>query len=170
MLDKHVVLTGLSGAGKSTVGRLLAERLCVGFVDTDLLVEKHTGRSVQEIFDKLGEAHFRSLESQMLRVSLDGPPVVIATGGGMMMSTGNRELVSKRAIGIWLQVDPTTAAARCLSSEERPLLAGSDPAATLRKLLEARREGYAEAAYTFQTDGLKPDVVANNIQRTIQCE
>jgi len=129
----HVALVGLSGTGKSTVAPLLAARRGLACVDLDAVVVAQAGRSVAEIFAVDGEATFRSLESDALARALEGPPAVLATGGGVVLDDANRGALSERATVVWLQSRPSTLAARLsVTDEERPLLADGLEAAADR--------------------------------------
>ncbi len=165
-----VVLTGLSGSGKSTVGRLLAADLDVPFVDLDDRIAERAGLDVGSIFEKLGEAQFREMERVALRDALGGAAqAVIATGGGTLANAESRALALSTAnvVVIWLQVSPERAAARCAASEVRPLLATGDPAAALASLLERREAAYAEAHVAVSTDGRSADQVLGEIHAAL---
>lgn len=143
----HLVLVGLMGVGKSTVGRALAERLGRRFVDTDAVVEARAGRSVREIFAEEGEAAFRDLESDVLREVLAGDePLVVAAAGGVVLREQNRVELGRRAGRVvWLRADPALLVQRVRAGGHRPLL-DDDPEGTLRRL-EAEREAlYREVA------------------------
>jgi len=137
----HVALVGLSGTGKSTVAPLLAARRGLACVDLDGVVVAQAGRSVAEIFAADGEARFRSLESDALARALDGPPAVLATGGGVVLDAANRDLLTERATVVWLQSRPGTLAARLSATdEERPLLSdGLDVAVERLSQMSAAR-------------------------------
>jgi shikimate kinase len=143
--DRSIVLVGLMGAGKSTVGRRLARRLGLAFVDSDEEIERAADQEVQEIFDRFGEAGFRDGERRVMRRLIDGPPKVIATGGGAFVDPETRALILERCIAVWLQADPETLAERVSRRPHRPLLAGGDPLPRLRELAAARNPLYAEA-------------------------
>ena len=143
--DRCIVLVGLMGAGKSTVGRRLAKRLGRPFIDSDEEIEKAADRSITEIFDSFGEASFRDGERRVIARLLGGPPKVIATGGGAFMDAGTRALILERCIAVWLDADIPTLAERVTRRDHRPLLQGKDPKAVLERLAEARRPFYAEA-------------------------
>ncbi len=152
MTQRHIMLVGMMGAGKSTVGVLLAERLGRTFVDVDDLVEVSAGRSVPEIFTTDGEDAFRSLERVALADACASPePMVIATGGGAMSDPENRRVATASALVVWLQADPGALAARIAgtsvgASAPRPLLATGDPVTTLERLSVLRADAYAAVA------------------------
>jgi shikimate kinase len=143
--DRPIVLVGLMGVGKSTVGRRLARRLGLGFVDSDDEVERAAARSISDIFTSFGEADFRDGERRVIARLIEGPPKVIATGGGAFMHAETRALILARCIAIWLEADVETLAERVSRRDHRPLLKDADPVALLRKLAEARNAIYAEA-------------------------
>ena len=144
-LDRSIVLVGLMGAGKSTVGRRLAGRLCLPFVDSDVEIERAADRSIAEMFDRFGEPDFRDGERRVLRRLIEGEPKVIATGGGAFMDPQTRALILDRCIAVWLDADVATLARRVARRAHRPLLAGKDPLALLTELAEFRGPIYAQA-------------------------
>lgn len=143
--DRPIVLVGLMGAGKTTVGRRLARRLGLDFVDSDEEIERAADRSIPEMFDRYGEAAFRDGERRVLRRLIDGPPKVIATGGGAFMDAETRALIGERCVSIWLDADPEILAERVVRRGGRPLLAGKDPLPALRELAARRNPFYGEA-------------------------
>jgi len=144
-VKKSIVLVGLMGAGKTTVGRALARRLHLPFVDADAEIEAAAGLTIPEIFGRHGEAYFRDGERRVIARLVDGPPQVIATGGGAFMNEETRALIQERCISIWLDGDIAILAARARKSGRRPLLDKADPEASLRALAEIRNPVYAEA-------------------------
>ena len=143
--EKSIALIGLMGAGKSTVGRLLAERIGLPFVDADREIEAAAGLSVAEIFERHGEPHFRDGERRVLARLIEGPPRVIATGGGAFIDSETRRLILERCVAVWLDADVETLAGRVGRRDHRPLLKGKDPLALLHGLAEVRNPVYAEA-------------------------
>src|SRR5690606_27867321 len=145
--DRHVVLVGLMGVGKSTVGRRLAKELARPFADVDEQVELRAGLVIPRLFEERGEEAFRTLEAEVLADLLDRPePLVVAAGGGAVTRAENRaRLRAARAVVVWLQASPAFLAART-DPTHRPLLAGDDPAGALARLLAERRPLYAAAA------------------------
>ena len=143
--DRSIVLVGLMGAGKSTVGRRLAKRLGLQFVDSDDEIERAADHSIPEIFDRFGEASFRDGERRVITRLLDGPTKVIATGGGAFMNEATRKLILERCIAIWLDVDLEILAERVKRRNHRPLLRDREPLSVLRELADIRNPIYAQA-------------------------
>ncbi|RMF13508.1 MAG: shikimate kinase [Candidatus Dadabacteria bacterium] len=157
----NVILVGLMGAGKSTVGRLLAKRLGWTFVDLDSEIEKDAGWTIPEIFAEEGEAGFRAREREAIAALNGRTGLVIATGGGAVVDPENRERLQALGPVFWLDVSPEIAAERTGSGSGRPLLsAEADPVARLTALLEARREAYADGAIQIDADGPAEAIVA----------
>jgi shikimate kinase len=144
-MRRHVVLVGLPGSGKSTVGRLAASQLAAPFLDLDDEIERLAGQPVPEIFRHRGEAAFRELERAALRSVLDAPPAIVAPGGGWAAQPGALEDVAGRAFIIYLAVPVEIAAARCAGQGARPLLTGQPAMERLSVLLEERAPYYQQA-------------------------
>jgi shikimate kinase len=142
---RPIALVGLMGAGKTTVGRRLAARLDLPFVDADAEIEEASGLSVAEIFERFGEAHFRDGERRVIARLVDGAPKVIATGGGAFMQGDTRALLLERAIIIWLDADIPTLVERVRRRNTRPLLKDRDPGEVLTALAAVRNPVYAQA-------------------------
>lgn len=145
--EQHLVLVGMMGAGKSTVGRVVAERLGRALIDSDESIEARTGRTVREIFATDGEPAFRALETEVLRDALASrEPAVIAAAGGLVLRAENRSLLRESgARVIWLSADPTVLVERVRNGMHRPLL-DDDPAAVLRRMWDQREPLYREVA------------------------
>jgi shikimate kinase len=143
--QRPIVLIGLMGVGKTTVGRRLAARLGLDFVDADHEIEQAAGLSVAEIFERFGEAHFRDGERRVIARLIDGTPKVIATGGGAFMNEATRALILERATAVWLDADLDTLAARVSRRDDRPLLRGKNARAVLGDLAAVRNPVYALA-------------------------
>jgi shikimate kinase len=172
MTARHVVLVGLMGSGKTTTGRLLAEALSRPLVDSDLLIEATTGRTVREIFATDGEAAFRTLETAALVEALGRPePLVIAAAGGVVLREENRRaLLDADAFVVWLQADLAVLESRAATGVHRPLL-DDDPAGALRQMSLDRAERYAEVAdAAVDTTARPPDVVVAEILRLLELE
>lgn len=144
-LDRPIVLVGLMGAGKSTVGKRLARRLGLPFIDSDSAIEDAAGFSAAEVFERFGEADFRDGERRLVARLVNGDVGVIATGGGAFVDPRTRELLNNRAITIWLDAPVDILRERTSRRDTRPLLRTTDPKATLARLDEERRASYAEA-------------------------
>ncbi len=165
-MSDQIFLVGLSGSGKSTVGRLLADRLGWSFADTDTLIERTAGRSIPDIFREDGEAAFRELEGRALARAARSGEVVVATGGGAPTHDAGRQVLAD-GFTVWLAVSPAVAAERLAAQpadEPRPLLAG-DPQARLESLLDARRDDYARSDASIEVDSLTPGQACEQILR-----
>lgn len=161
--DRSLVLVGLMGAGKSTVGRRLAQRMGRTFVDADDEIEAAAGLTIPEIFDKYGEDHFRDGERRVLARLMAGRNMIIATGGGAFMNAETRELIRSNGRSIWLRADLDTLVRRCSKRTDRPLLAGSNPAETLSRLMDERYPVYAQADMTVESGGEAHEQVVDRI-------
>ncbi len=156
MVDR-IILVGMMGAGKTTVGRMLAGRLGWAHLDSDAQVEADTGRTVPELFADHGEAAFRAEESRVLADALSGPdPVVVSAAGGVVLSAPNRELLVRSGVVVWLRADTDLLVRRVGTGAGRPLL-DEDPAGVIADLYRVRRPLYeAVAAVTLDVNGLTP--------------
>lgn len=148
---RTIALVGLMGVGKSSVGRRLSIALGMPFRDADTEVEAAAGRSIPEIFAALGEPAFRDGERRVISRLLEGPPIVMATGGGAFISADTRALIKARAVSIWLKADLDVLARRVARKDYRPLLIGKDPIDVLREQAETRYPIYAEADIVVET-------------------
>ena len=163
-LDKPVVLVGLMGAGKTTVGRRLAAQLGLGFVDADAEIEAAAGRSINEIFEDFGEAEFRKGERRVITRLLKGKPLVLATGGGAFMDPKTRARIKDIGISVWLKADVPLLVERVRRRNTRPLLKKGNPKDILTKLAAERYPVYAEADITVESgNGPHDDVVKDII-------
>ncbi|MEQ8332179.1 shikimate kinase [Nisaea sp.] len=144
-LPKSIVLVGLMGAGKSSVGRRLAQRLDMHFVDADREIEDAAGCTITEFFERFGEDEFRRGEQRVIQRILSGPPVVLATGGGAFMAEETRTAIAENAVSLWLKADIDVLFERVSRRQGRPLLAQKDPKAVLQKLMEERYPVYEKA-------------------------
>jgi len=159
-LDRPIVLVGLMGAGKSTVGRRLARRLGLPFIDSDSAIEDAAGYSAAEVFERYGEADFRDGERRLVARLVEGEIRVIATGGGAFIDPRTRRILNDRSITIWLDAPVEVLADRTGRRDTRPLLRTLDPAATLGRLADERRPFYAEAHIHVRSGtGAHSDVV-----------
>lgn len=146
--DRTIALVGLMGAGKSTVGRRLADAMGRKFYDSDTEIERAAGQSVSDIFANLGEEEFRRGEKAVLKRLLDEPPHVLATGGGAFLAEETRALMKDKAVTVWLNADLETLWKRVNKRSHRPLLRTADPRGALSRLLDERKPVYAQADLT----------------------
>ena len=160
---RPIVLVGLMGVGKTTVGRRLAVRLGLSFVDADNEIEVAAGLSIAEIFARFGEAHFRDGERRVIARLIDGTPKIIATGGGAFMNEATRALILERATAVWLDADIGTLAARVSRRDNRPLLHGKDARAVLGKLAAVRNPVYALAPVHVRSESHPHDSTVDAI-------
>jgi shikimate kinase len=161
--EKPIVLVGLMGAGKSTVGRRLARRLGLAFVDADEEIERAADRTVTEIFDRYGEDAFRDGERRVIARLIEGPAKVIATGGGAFMDEETRALILQRCTAIWLDADTETLLKRVARRSHRPLLRSGEPKAVIEALAERRNPVYAEAHLRVTTEPVPHEAVVDRI-------
>jgi shikimate kinase len=164
-LDRRsVVLIGMMGVGKSSIGRRLASRLAIPFVDADTEIEKAAGMSISDIFARHGEADFRGGEARVIARLLEGGPQVLATGGGAFMNEGTRATIKAKGISIWLSAEYEVLLRRISKRKnERPMLHTDNPDETLRQLLEVRKPTYALADLTVQSREGPHDMIVAEI-------
>ena len=146
---RSVVLVGMMGAGKSTIGRRLAARLRLPFLDADIEIEAAASMSIPEIFATQGELYFRDGEARVIARLLDGGPCVLATGGGAFMREETRKRIADKAVSVWLKADLDVIMKRVKRRADRPLLQTEDPVATVARLLEVREPVYQGADLTI---------------------
>lgn len=164
-LDRPIVLVGLMGVGKSTVGRRLARRLGLPFVDSDAAIADAAGYSAAEIFERFGEEDFRDGERRLMARLVDGRICVIATGGGVFVDPGIRQLLNDRTITVWLDAPVDVLAKRTARRDTRPLLRTGDPKSTLERLAKERRHAYEQAQVHVKSgNGAHKDVVETIIR------
>lgn len=164
-LARNIVLVGLMGAGKTCIGKRLAQRLSLPFRDADGEIEKAAGCSVEEIFARHGEAHFRDGERRVIARLLEDAPQVLATGGGAYMDRRTRALIRQRGVAVWLRADLPLLLKRTSRRNNRPLLKTGDPKSILEGLIETRYPVYAEADVVVESVDGPPDIT---VERTIQ--
>jgi len=165
---RTIVLIGLMGAGKSTVGRKLAARLHLPFVDADTEIERAAGLSIPEIFERFGEAHFRDGERRVIARLIDGMPKVIATGGGAFMQPETRSLILDRATTIWLDADIDILAERVRRRDNRPLLRGRNPHEVLSELAAVRNPVYALAPIHIRSEPVPHEATVEAIMKALE--
>jgi shikimate kinase len=156
-----VVLVGMMGAGKSTIGRRLAARLNLPFVDADTEIEAAAGMTIPEIFEVHGEPHFRDGEARVIARLLDSGPAVLATGGGSFMREETRLRIGEKAVSIWLKADPDVIMRRVRRRADRPLLQTVDPAATVSRLISEREPTYQHADLTISSREVPHDKIVD---------
>lgn len=161
--DKSLVLIGLMGAGKSAIGRRLAARLGLPFVDADSEVELAAGCSIEDIFNLHGEAAFRDGERRVIARLLNGPPHVLATGGGAFMDPETRARIRETAVSIWLRADLDVLLDRVSRRDNRPLLKQGDKREILERLMAERYPVYAEADIVVESRDAPHDSVVSSI-------
>ena len=153
-VPRTIVMVGLMGAGKSAIGRRIAQRLGLPFVDADAEIERAAGQTIEEIFATHGEAYFRDGERRVIARLLGEPVHVLSTGGGAFMDPETRRLIAERGISVWLRAELEVLLRRTSRRSNRPLLKGRDPAEVLIKLMELRYPVYAQADIVIEsTDG-----------------
>ena len=160
---RSIVLIGLMGAGKTAVGRRLANRLELPFTDADTEIEIAAGQTVSEIFAEHGELYFRQGEGRVIARLLQGAPQVLATGGGAYMDAGTRANIKGHGISIWLKAELPVLLHRVRRRDKRPLLASNDPDKVMRKLMEKRYPVYAEADITVQSRDVAHEVIVADV-------
>jgi shikimate kinase len=158
---RSVVLVGMMGAGKSTIGRRLSARLGMPFLDADTEIEAAAGMSIPDIFESHGEPHFRDGEARVIARLLDSGPAVIATGGGAFMREETRSRVGAKAVSIWLKADADIIMRRVKRRADRPLLQTADPAATVGRLIEEREPVYQHADLTIWSRDVPHDKIVD---------
>ena len=164
---RTLVMVGMMGAGKSSVGRRLASRLAMPFVDADSEIELAANSTIPEIFEQHGEAYFRDGERRVIQRLLDGKPKVLATGGGAFIQPETRSAIKANAISIWLKADRDLLLSRVKRRGNRPLLKNGDPAETIDRLIGERYPVYAEADVHVQSRDVAHDVVIDDILATL---
>ncbi len=167
-LDNHpIVLVGLMGAGKSSVGRRLAEKLGVAFVDADQEIERAAGKTVAEIFADHGEAYFREGERKVISRLLAGGIQVLATGGGAYMNEETRRNIREQGVSVWLKAPLPLLMKRVTKRQDRPLLKSGDPEAIMRRLMEERYPTYALADVTVESRDVQHGQTVNDVIRAL---
>ena len=160
---RSIVLVGMMGAGKTSVGRRLAARLDIPFVDADSEIEAAAGMTIPEIFSIHGETYFRSGEARVIARLLDGGPQVLSTGGGAFMNPDTRAAIRQKGIGFWLKADFEVLLRRVRRRTDRPLLKSDDPAETLKRLIAERYPTYGEADVTIHSRDVPHERIVEEI-------
>ena len=167
-LDRPVVLVGMMGVGKSTVGRMLATQLHGDFVDTDDEIERAAGLSIAEIFERFGEEYFRDGERRVIARLIDGGPKVIATGGGAFINDATRALIKEKCHSVWIDADLDILIARVSRRSHRPLLVGKDPRVVMTELFAKRGPIYALADYRVCSDAAPHSKTVDQILKALE--
>ncbi|MCH7634679.1 MAG: shikimate kinase [Proteobacteria bacterium] len=165
---KTIVLVGLMGAGKTSVGRLLAKRLDLEFIDADDEIEQAAQCSIEQIFESHGEAEFRDGERRVIARLLTGPTHVLATGGGAFMRKETRDAIRGRGISVWLRADLDLLLRRVSRRKNRPLLRNENPRQTLEKLIKERYPVYADADIVVDSGDRPPGTIVDNVIESIE--
>lgn len=151
------------GCGKSAIGKRLAEKLELPFIDLDTAIEEKTGLTIPEIFEQHGEGYFRKLERDILREIIAGEPKIIATGGGAFINEESRKLIKEKSLSVWIKADFALLLERVSRKNNRPLLEKGDKAAILKDLMNKRYPIYAEADITVETTDGPHEIVVDKI-------
>jgi shikimate kinase len=160
---RSLVLVGMMGAGKSSIGRKLAQRLNLPFVDADAEIERAASMSINDIFAKHGEPYFRAGEARVIARLLEGGPQVLATGGGAFMHPQTREAIRAKGISVWLKADYDVLMKRIKRRSDRPMLKTQDPGETLRRLMQERDPVYAEADVIVNSRDVPHEIIIAEI-------
>jgi shikimate kinase len=161
--SRALVMVGMMGAGKSSVGRRLATRLGLPFVDADSEIEQAANASITDIFDRHGEEYFRDGERRVIRRLLDGEPKVLATGGGAFIQSETRDAIKAKGISIWLQADRDLILSRVKRRNNRPLLRNGEPSEVIERLISEREPIYAQADIHVRSRDVAHDDVVGDI-------
>ncbi|WFU40853.1 shikimate kinase [Bradyrhizobium sp. CB82] len=168
LAGRSIVLVGMMGVGKSTIGRRLAARLKLPFVDADTEIEAAAGMTIPEIFERHGEPYFRDGEMRVIARLLDGGPLVLATGGGAFMREETRARIAAKAISIWLRADHDVIMRRVRRRADRPLLQTADPEGTVTRLLSEREPIYQNADLTISSRDVPHDRIVEECLETLR--
>jgi shikimate kinase len=160
---RSVVIVGLMGAGKSTIGKRVAQMLGLNFIDADAEIETASRMTIPELFENYGEPEFRDLERRVIKRILRSGPRVLATGGGAFMNEATRKAIAKTGISVWLKAELDVLMERVSRKSNRPLLKTADPRATMQKLIDDRYPVYALADITIMSRDEKKDVMAGEV-------
>lgn len=160
---RSVVIVGLMGAGKSTIGRKAAQMLDIPFADADHEIEAVSRMTIPELFEAYGEPEFRALERRVIARLLKQGPQVLATGGGAYMNADTRRAIARNGVAVWLKADLDVLMERVSRKQNRPLLKNADPRGTMQKLIDDRYPVYAEADVTVLSRDEKKDIIAGEL-------
>ena len=164
---RNIVFVGLMGAGKSAIGRMVAQQLKVQFIDTDVEIERVSRMTISELFATYGEEEFRALETRVIKRLLRGGPKVISTGGGAFINDNTRRHISRGSISLWLKADLEVLWERVNKRDHRPLLKTENPKATLATLMEKRYPIYAGADLTIESRDVRKEIIVTEVLAAI---
>ena len=164
---RNIVFVGLMGAGKSAIGRMVAQQLRGPFIDTDVEIERVSRMTISELFATYGEEEFRSLETRVIKRLLRGGPKVISTGGGAFINDNTRRHISRGGISLWLKADLEVLGERVNKRDHRPLLKTENPRATLAALMEKRYPIYSEADLTIESRDVRKEIIVTEVLAAI---
>ncbi|WP_421400263.1 shikimate kinase [Agrobacterium fabrum] len=160
---RNIVFVGLMGAGKSAVGRMVAQQIKVPFIDTDVEIERVSRMTISELFATYGEEEFRALETRVIKRLMRGGPKVVSTGGGAFINDTTRGHIRRGGISLWLKADLEVLWERVNKRDHRPLLKTENPKATLAALMEKRYPIYAEADVTIESRDVRKEIIATEV-------
>lgn len=161
--QQNLIFVGLMGAGKSVIGRMVAQALSLPFVDTDTEIERVSRMTVAELFASYGEPEFRALETRVMARLLEGGPRVISTGGGAYINENTRKVIQDGGVSVWLKADLDVLWERVNKRDHRPLLKTENPKATLRNLMDQRYPIYAQADLTVPSGNVRKEAMVTNV-------
>ena len=164
---RNIVFVGLMGAGKSAIGRMVAQQLRGPFIDTDVEIERVSRMTISELFATYGEEEFRALETRVIKRLLRGGPKVISTGGGAFINDNTRRHISRGGISLWLKADLEVLGERVNKRDHRPLLKTENPRATLAALMEKRYPIYSEADLTIESRDVRKEIIVTEVLAAI---
>lgn len=164
---RNIVFVGLMGAGKSAIGRMVAQQLKVQFIDTDVEIERVSRMTISELFATYGEEEFRALETRVIKRLLRGGPKVISTGGGAFINDNTRRQITRGSISLWLKADLEVLWERVNKRDHRPLLKTENPKATLAALMEKRYPIYAGADLTIESRDVRKEIIVTEVLAAI---
>ena len=167
ILSKSITLIGLMGSGKSTLGKMLSERMNLPLSDTDKMIEKKVGKNISQIFDESGERYFRQVEEIVVAKALDNAPHIISTGGGSILSHKTRNEIKFKSCSIWIQCDVNIIAKRIINRGKRPLLNNKDILDTLSKKNKERIKFYSEADIHIMNEASNLEIVVDSIIKNL---
>lgn len=161
--QQNLIFVGLMGAGKSVIGRMVAQALSLPFVDTDTEIERVSRMTVAELFASYGEPEFRALETRVMARLLEGGPRVISTGGGAYINENTRKVIQDGGVSVWLKADLDVLWERVNKRDHRPLLKTENPKATLKNLMDQRYPIYAQADLTVPSGNVRKEAMVTNV-------